>query len=660
MIKKLFALFCFLGCTQTFAQSSGDHAIDSMLHVLPTLKEDSNKVKYIVMMSQQYYYSSRLNEGIVYLKEGLSLAEKLNWKKGIAKCNNNLGLFISDTGNNVQARIYFEKALKINEEITAKADIINNLNNIGRSYQHEADFSNAVKYFFNALKVAEEIKSYEKMALVGTNITATYFMQEDYEKAEKYAEMTLENAKIARTPFHIGKALQQLGEIYLIKKDTAKAAEYFTKAKETYRAAGILQGEIEAMSKISNLEKPEEALKTQLEIQNKLESDGSLVLIKINNLSDIGTTYFELAKSKFDTAKSEYLKNAEKYLKKGLALADETQNTASVAELLTQLSGVEEDMGNYKYALALNKEYHSINDSIFSQESKNKIAAFESKKTVDLKDKEIQINKLAISNQQKTQIGLIAGLCLLGIIGALLLWQNKTRKKTNSTLMVLNTRLDEANKLKAKFFAILSHDLRSPISNLVNFLHLQKESPELLTAEETAANQQIITNSADNLLETMEAMLLWSKGQMQNFKPQIKMVSVSSLFDHLQQFFSGNENIAIHYNQPAGLMVSTDENYLQTIMHNLTSNAIKALQNTPGGTIQWLAQQNGNKILLSITDNGPGVKDEQVTALNDDADVVNAKTGFGLHIIRDLAKAIQCSVSMQSSAVKGTTFVLSV
>jgi sensor histidine kinase regulating citrate/malate metabolism len=95
-------------------------------------------------------------------------------------------------------------------------------------------------------------------------------------------------------------------------------------------------------------------------------------------------------------------------------------------------------------------------------------------------------------------------------------------------------------------------------------------------------------------------------------------------------------------------------------MHNLTSNAIKALENTPNATIKWLAKQENNQILLSITDNGPGVNEEQIKALNTDSDVVNAKTGFGLYIIRDLAKAIQCRISVQSASNAGTIFVLSV
>jgi signal transduction histidine kinase len=53
---------------------------------------------------------------------------------------------------------------------------------------------------------------------------------------------------------------------------------------------------------------------------------------------------------------------------------------------------------------------------------------------------------------------------------------NLIRKKTNTTLLHLNNELDEANKIKAKFFAIISHDLRSPIANLVSFLNLKKDT----------------------------------------------------------------------------------------------------------------------------------------------------------------------------------------
>jgi len=225
--------------------------------------------------------------------------------------------------------------------------------------------------------------------------------------------------------------------------------------------------------------------------------------------------------------------------------------------------------------------------------------------------------------------------------------------------MVLNNQLDEANKVKAKFFGILSHDLRSPISSLISFLHLLKNEPELLSANERDSYRQQIGQSTQELLQTMETMLIWSKEQMDNFKPVIKIVQVADLFDYLQKFFAQTTQVQISFSDPGELVVSADENYLNVIMQNLTSNAIKALRNNPNGTISWKVHKEGMKTILSITDNGPGIQADQIKALYHEESGVNAKTGFGFHLIRDLAKAIQYRISVESKPGSGTTFVLS-
>ncbi|MEP6726912.1 MAG: HAMP domain-containing sensor histidine kinase, partial [Bacteroidota bacterium] len=245
------------------------------------------------------------------------------------------------------------------------------------------------------------------------------------------------------------------------------------------------------------------------------------------------------------------------------------------------------------------------------------------------------------------------------IIGGLLFWQSRSRKKTNTTLMVLNNQLDEANKVKARFFSILSHDLRSPIVNLVHFLHLQKNSPDLLSEEQQTTHRQNISDSAEALLNNMEAMLLWSKEQMENFRPNIKSVAVADLFAYIQKFFGQTEKVNLRFTAAADIMVSTDENYLRTIMQNLTSNAIRALKNTPDAQIEWKVIKEGDKTILSITDNGPGIAAEQAKALFDDSVANNEKSGLGLHLIRDLAKAIHYKIAVQSEQGLGTTFTLS-
>ena len=115
----------------------------------------------------------------------------------------------------------------------------------------------------------------------------------------------------------------------------------------------------------------------------------------------------------------------------------------------------------------------------------------------------------------------------------------------------------------------------------------------------------------------------------------------------------------IVFENPSNIQIYTDENYLKTIIRNLTGNSIKALQKVENPTIIWKAWQDNNQTFLSVTDNGMGGTKEQFKALYDDTEVVGIQTGLGLHLIRDLAKAIDCKIDVDSKPSIGTTFTLS-
>ncbi len=282
---------------------------------------------------------------------------------------------------------------------------------------------------------------------------------------------------------------------------------------------------------------------------------------------------------------------------------------------------------------------------------------------IKIKNKEIKINKLNIETKEKQKWFYLLGIGFLTIIGGLLFYQSYNRNKINLKLETLNQNLDQANKTKTRFFSILNHDLRSPVANLIHFLHLQKDNPELLDEATKTRMQNKTIKGAENLLSSMEDILLWSKGQMENFKPQPKSIEINKLFQDTKKVFSGYSKIKFEYQNPDNIEVFTDENYLKTIIRNLTSNAINVLANSVTSSavekhIIWKAYKSENKTFLSITDNGPGATQDQFKALYDDTEVIGIKTGLGLHLIRDLAKAINCEISVNSKIDTGTTFIL--
>lgn len=344
------------------------------------------------------------------------------------------------------------------------------------------------------------------------------------------------------------------------------------------------------------------------------------------------------------------------------ALTYEKENFVNINKNLSQSYAA---LGLWKEAFHYNEIYSKYNDEMLHESAKQSIADAEARyqnKTKQQKIKNLSaentIKNIQIQDARKQRWYLISGLVLVGIIGLLLFKQNQNRKKTNKKLQLLNQELDEANKIKARFFGILNHDLRSPISNLIHFLHLQKENPELIDEETALRMQTKIISGAENLLSSMEDILLWSKGQMENFKPHLKNIPIETIFEDTEKHFSSIENIEISFENPENIILNTDENYLKTIIRNLTGNAVKALDKNKNGKIIWKAWQENNQTYLSITDNGPGENLEKFKALYDDSEVIGIKSGLGLHLIRDLAAAINCKIEVDSKPDFGTTFTI--
>jgi signal transduction histidine kinase len=172
--------------------------------------------------------------------------------------------------------------------------------------------------------------------------------------------------------------------------------------------------------------------------------------------------------------------------------------------------------------------------------------------------------------------------------------------------------------------------------------------------EEELYTEKVIL-SAEHLLENMETLLLWSKGQMQNFKPNYQKILISDLFRYIEIFFEHEKQVSIQFSNPGNLQILSDDIFLQIIMQNLTSNAIKALKNTTQPLIQWSTVQTEDGVLIQITDNGPGMDKSKLDELLGSKQTLSQKNGLGLQIVIDLAKVINCSLNFKTSPNQGFT-----
>jgi signal transduction histidine kinase len=667
MVKYLKActiLFFILSAFTVIAQKQTKLSKpDSLAGILGSTKSYPKKISVLNDLCK-YYINVNPVKATGYADKGLQLAQQAGVDSDKSRFYGFKGesyLFKGDYNNALkQLKIGYSVADKYH----MKKQMVVSLTDIGAVYETQGNFSLSLQYFFKSLQGAELLKNPRLITASNVNIGVVYLNQRDFEKCRVYVNKALAICKTNSFPTLECKAYEFLGSAYNQEGKYPEArANYFRALKideDTKNDFGAAT--IYTLLQPTYGKNYAKQLELGLKAQVLWDKIGPENIYAIGNLGGIGNIYADMAR---DTANGKggaansrkLLQKAETYLMKAVELAKKTNSQPNIMELSDSLSVVSANLGKYQNAYLNLRTRNAVYDSVFSQENKNKIASIEGKHEIELRDKQLKINQLEIADQHKQKWFLVGGLLTLVVIAGLIYYQNHQRKKTNNLLIILNNELDEANKVKTRFFNILNHDLRSPVANFVTFLQIQEE-PGLLDEKQRAGYAKKATLLAENLLNNMEDLLLWSKGQMENFKPSIKIIKVERLFEYLQSAASTPENIQLGFEQQPGMELKTDEHYIKTIIYNLTNNAIKALGIKAGGSINWKAWEKENKKYLSITDNGPGATQEAFRALYDDSAPIGIKNGLGLHIVRDLAKAIGCKVTVTSNPGLGAEITI--
>ncbi|PRY35918.1 signal transduction histidine kinase [Spirosoma oryzae] len=667
-------LFLLLFSIPAHAQKQGRALIDSLVAELPRAANDTVKGRLYRVITDESFFLS-VDQALYYSRLGLQHTTRMNWPRGIGVFNTYIGRAYSEKGNYDSCRYHLLKAVAIYKPLNDTWNLAGTVNNLGVAEQNiRSNYSAATRYYFEGLNYAEATGDNYLIGLCLDNISEIYRIQQNFPKALQFGQRALALRQRQRNPDinarrELAASLTSMAALYTQMENWTQARQYGLRALAMHRQVankdGLARtyGNLSVAMQTDYTRKIDYALKAK-QLWNDINPRHPEA---VNNGANLGVAYLDLVRSDSlqkspiqPTRRADRLRLAEQYLTEAIRLSADKGEISDQAHFRGNLAELQAMTGNYKGAYENFRAYQTVQDSLYSQDAKNKIAGLEGKREIELRDKQLQINQLTIDGQKRQQLALLVSVGLLLVIGGLLYRQSRTRKRTNTTLLHLNQELDEANQVKARFFAILSHDLRSPIANLINFLHLQRTSPDLLTPELATRHEHKITEAAEGLLDTMESMLLWSKSQMQQFKPSVRAVPVQTLFDYLQRFFVGVTQVQLSFERPTDLQVATDADYLRTIMQNLTSNAIKALQNQPDARIQWEARREKGRVMLIIRDNGPGLSDSQLQTLYTSDAAISGKTGLGLHLIRDLARSINCRIDVQSGSATGTEFRLDI
>ena len=242
---------------------------------------------------------------------------------------------------------------------------------------------------------------------------------------------------------------------------------------------------------------------------------------------------------------------------------------------------------------------------------------------------------------------------------------NETIIEQQKILHQQNIELKESNITKDKFFSIIAHDLKNPVSAFMGVSNFLSQTFHELSNEELKEFLDDVNNSAKQLYELLENLLMWSRCErgLIQYQPavyELRQFITSNI--NLLKINADNKNISINYDLDKEYKVYTDANMLNTIIRNLCTNAIKFTHE--GGTINIICREDDDNFCrISVSDNGVGIPKENLEklfSLQNSVSTTGTKqesgTGLGLILCREFVEKHNGRIWVESTVNVGTTF----
>jgi signal transduction histidine kinase len=224
--------------------------------------------------------------------------------------------------------------------------------------------------------------------------------------------------------------------------------------------------------------------------------------------------------------------------------------------------------------------------------------------------------------------------------------------------------LERAITERSRFFASLSHELRTPINAVIGYNHLLREEIFGPLNERQAEAIEKGNRSAQHLLELVDDILDISKieaGKLEIFPEEVDLAGLLLDTATTLQIQARQKEIALGIHVPDSFTAHTDAARVRQIVLNLLSNAVKFTQD--GRVDLWLEADGEETVVIRVSDTGPGIPPEDHDRIFEEFEQGrgggSGGTGLGLAISRRLAELLGGHLSVESQVGTGSTFTLS-
>jgi signal transduction histidine kinase len=559
------------------------------------------------------------------------------------------------------ALVHAIESQNLNEQATIK-------NRIGGSYYVTGDYFRALKFFTEALTLSQQQNDTHGIAVGLNNIGLILNVQEKYDQAIDYHKRSIvlcrqvnDSLMEHRNLFNLGITFNAMGAYDSALVYAQKAISYCQNMKNTEEELRVynLLGEI-----YYNLGEYRTSFNAHLKVLQHTPYDNNWE--KCYALTGIARAAHQLG----------YPDEALKYALQSRNLATEINALYDLKTISKILSDIYLEKKDYQRAYLYYVDYKAYSDSLFDQEKEREMNYLHFLQK-EIENKELQYSfaqkQKELENKNLINIYYFTG-GLLFLLLAILLWRNLTLKNRmnvgltakNNIIARKNQELEQVNATKDRFFHMVAHDLKSPLSAMISFTDILQQNLDQFSEQEIRSFLNSLYQSSSQGFRLLENLLDWARLQSGAIEYSPDDLKILPLIEDTLLLLEPNakeKQIAIETDFQQDLSASIDRNMFLTVLRNLVSNAIKF--SGSGKRITIKAEKDNQALRIQVLDQGKGMSKEEVSRLfkieshfTTPGTNNEQGTGIGLILCYDLTRKMGGELLVDSTLGVGSTFTM--
>ncbi|WP_422358992.1 response regulator [Reichenbachiella sp.] len=592
-------------------------------------------------------------------------------------------------GNEIYSSLYYQllfKKLKRNylggnylESISTAREFLSTYNKqdtlmaltyfyLGIGYHRFGDYDITLDCYFKAIKIFQETSKFDEVSNLTGNIGLIYKNLKDYDQALTYY---LKSQQIRREhaipPDPHGYA--QIARLYsrLDKFDLAKqyldSGLYFAKAYNYIEEEYFIYRSLALVYNAQGLDQKAKQF-------YKKAYDGYISISDMDDALDCARyiAAIDVKQGNYDEA----LENCEKHL----AIAYSTKNLNEIAFLSKKIYDILVKQERYKEAIYIQQSYSEVQDSIDrSQKERNKYKVqmrLEAEKRAN-ENEVLKQQKVADEETIKAQNILLVSVCIglvLVIIISLIIYRSYIiNKKLSLKIQEQSDRLKQLDEAKSRFFANISHDLRTPLTLIMGGIEQVLESKDLLLTDK--AERQLKTGLLNgeriiHLTNEINELIKLEDGKLSIHKQYIDVDKMLKLFVQMFDSMAKLKGIHLSYSKSifkGSSILHIDPYQFEKVLFNLITNALKHTKQGDSVTVS-LSKKNNN-LVISVIDSGEGIPEQNIPYIFEryyQAPETTFKTqegfGIGLALVKEIIHKHDAKIEVFSKLGEGSEFII--